>query len=148
MDGDTLMSDQLDLFREEKNKTKLSDSVECRECKKLKPLTVEYFPVERWNKNGDYTLSKLCQECEKKQSLIIRKLRKENIHKLTEDYRCPLCLRNKEEVNHAHTWALDHNHDTGKFRGWLCNRCNVGLRTVEITERTLKYLKGELIDNK
>lgn len=32
----------------------------------------------------------------------------------------PPCGKNK-------TLHLDHNHDTGKFRGWLCFDCNTGI---------------------
>jgi len=35
--------------------------------------------------------------------------------------RCELCSRIPK------TWHLDHCHATGKFRGWLCNRCNLSL---------------------
>jgi hypothetical protein len=40
---------------------------------------------------------------------------------------------------------LDHDHETGKFRGWLCNRCNRGLGyfgdTIEGLEMALRYLR-------
>ena len=40
---------------------------------------------------------------------------------------------------------LDHDHVTGKFRGWLCNRCNRGLGhfgdTIAGLERAIAYLK-------
>jgi hypothetical protein len=39
----------------------------------------------------------------------------------------------------------DHDHATGQFRGWLCNRCNTrlgGLDDPEWLERALNYLKG------
>lgn len=40
---------------------------------------------------------------------------------------------------------LDHQHDTGAFRGWLCSRCNRGLGmlgdTREGIERALAYLQ-------
>lgn len=43
--------------------------------------------------------------------------------------------------------ALDHCHATGKFRGWLCDSCNMGLGklgdTVDALERALAYLKRE-----
>lgn len=26
-----------------------------------------------------------------------------------------------------HAMHLDHCHETGKFRGWICNRCNLGI---------------------
>lgn len=42
--------------------------------------------------------------------------------------------------------VLDHDHATGKFRGWLCHTCNTGLGklgdTVEGLERALDYLRA------
>lgn len=43
------------------------------------------------------------------------------------------------------TLSLDHCHETGTFRGWLCSRCNLGIGklgdTVEAVEKALLYLK-------
>jgi hypothetical protein len=40
---------------------------------------------------------------------------------------------------------LDHDHTTGAFRGWLCNRCNLGLGhlgdTIASVEKALDYLR-------
>jgi len=39
---------------------------------------------------------------------------------------------------------LDHDHRTGKFRGWLCSRCNISLGgfgdSVEGLEKAIEYL--------
>lgn len=41
--------------------------------------------------------------------------------------------------------ALDHDHETKAFRGWLCNRCNTALGmlgdTLEALERVVAYLR-------
>lgn len=43
--------------------------------------------------------------------------------------------------------TLDHNHTTGKFRGWLCSNCNTALGLVKENAQTLqaliKYLNQE-----
>ena len=49
---------------------------------------------------------------------------------------------------HIDKLQLDHCHITGKFRGWLCYSCNLGLGklrdSVELLQRGIKYLKGEI----
>ena len=41
---------------------------------------------------------------------------------------------------------MDHNHDTGKFRGMLCNHCNRGLGnfkdSIKNLEQATLYLKN------
>lgn len=41
--------------------------------------------------------------------------------------------------------ALDHDHTTGKFRGWLCHGCNLGIGrlgdSAEGVQRALTYLR-------
>lgn len=54
---------------------------------------------------------------------------------------CELCLREMPPER----MHLDHDHVTGKFRGWLCRRCNMALGglgdTVTGVERALAYLR-------
>lgn len=49
------------------------------------------------------------------------------------------------KLDGGHGTHVDHCHDTGKFRGWLCNRCNRGLGffrdSVEGLECAIVYLK-------
>jgi len=43
--------------------------------------------------------------------------------------------------------ALDHDHVTGEFRGWLCSRCNTGIGslgdTVQDLQGAIEYLCGK-----
>lgn len=41
---------------------------------------------------------------------------------------------------------LDHDHETGMFRGWLCHRCNTGIGSLgdsaEGLENALRYVRS------
>jgi len=58
-----------------------------------------------------------------------------------QDYRCRICYGWITEA----TCHIDHDHETGFFRGLLCPQCNIGLGnfhdSIEFLERAIKYLE-------
>ena len=58
---------------------------------------------------------------------------------------CPAQCENCDRVFEKGKIHLDHCHDTGKFRGWLCNRCNLALGhlgdNVKGLKRAIAYLE-------
>lgn len=63
---------------------------------------------------------RFCRECDNKKRKLVIDLRK-NLEYPESNTKCPICkmVPNK--------YYLDHDWNTGKFRGWLCNKCNAGL---------------------
>lgn len=59
------------------------------------------------------------------------------------DGHCPICGRSDEEV----TMCLDHDHEAGEVRGWICKNCNLGLGRFrddpEALERAIQYVEGD-----
>lgn len=59
-----------------------------------------------------------------------------------QDYKCAACTI--ELQLERGKYATDHDHNTMKFRGILCNSCNVALGLVSdstfVLERLIKYL--------
>ena len=54
----------------------------------------------------------------------------ENIIK-KQNGRCPICNRKARSKNNFTTLSVDHDHNTGKVRGLICNRCNVCMGLVK-----------------
>lgn len=57
---------------------------------------------------------------------------------------CELCGRLPD--GGAHRLNIDHDHDTGMFRGWLCWGCNTAIGklgdTLDSVERAAKYMRN------
>ena len=54
---------------------------------------------------------------------------------------CEVCGRGPSGKKRIH---FDHDHTTGKFRGWLCHKCNVTLGLVEDSSKLLRKLASYL----
>ena len=110
---------------------------QCRVCNQLKHQS-DYALHSNIDRYGRKFLKSICRNCSNKDDKIVRELKKENGPAATHCYLC-----NKECKT-----TLDHCHETNVFRGWLCQSCNIGIGklkdSVEMLERAIKYLKGEL----
>ena len=88
-----------------------------------------------------------CQECvpDNKSRAIIQRYgmnRKEYLEFINKEAGgiCPICRKVKATV-------VDHSHENGRVRGFICQHCNVSLNLIEnkeALERAIKYLGGEL----
>lgn len=90
-----------------------------------------------------------CKECAKKQSKLVKKIKKSVVPPLS-DYQCPICKRTEQQarghnINNRKIWCADHDHTTERFRGWICHKCNLGLGnfsdSVERLKSAIEYLE-------
>ena len=108
----------------------------CRVCGELKNEK-EFNIHSQVDKYSRRVLNNSCRDCQHKKDRLLNKLKKENGPPATH---CQLCGKEGGIV-------LDHCHMTEKFRGWLCQSCNIGLGklkdSIEMLQKGIKYLKGE-----
>lgn len=107
----------------------------CKVCSQNKIITD--FGINNSFSNGRIVYKYICKNCKCIQSRICQKLHKMNT-KPTPGL-CPICLK------FTNKWVLDHDHDTNKFRGWLCNTCNVAIGKFNddpsVLKRAIQYLE-------
>ena len=122
----------------------------CNECRIEKIMTE--FSVNQYGKNNRILRRPVCIECYSKKKKINPKLRREYElmnprPQIGSSWECPICEVDKirEFKNDV---CLDHNHETGQIRGYLCGSCNASIgkfhEKIDRLERAIKWLKGEL----
>ena len=105
----------------------------CKECGEFRHYTD--FPLFSTVGAGR---KNTCKVCSKQQATVRRRLRRQNPPPSSPG-NCPSCGR------HTTKWVLDHCHDTDKFRGYICDSCNVAFGKFAddpiIMHRSLTWLQ-------
>lgn len=132
----------------------------CAVCSKTKPLSDFYR--DRRRSFGRARECKICKEVETRKRRAERpelfKLKrkraflKEKFDMTIEQWqqmfesqngRCGICRRAQTEYKRS--FAVDHDHASGKIRALLCDKCNTGLGqfrdSIKILEAATEYLK-------
>lgn len=121
---------------------------ECTKCRIIKPLDEFYIQP-----HGKYGRRAECAKCTAVRTVAYRERFPEKMRHWSRDSArkkrgfpdptrsipdfCEIC-GSGEKLD------LDHDHNDGKFRGWICRKCNLGIGalgdTIPCVDRVLKYL--------
>jgi RNase P subunit RPR2 len=120
----------------------------CNVCHRL--LDVNKFAKNQNAKNNRPVRRPSCRECRKKiDGVNISTGEKKKWVKQKPEYEpftCPICQKTTIPGVTSRI-VLDHNHNTGKIRGWICDSCNTGLGRfkddISLLERAILYLQRE-----
>jgi len=115
----------------------------CRKCGEEKPLTLEHFPPHKKTASG---FDSWCRPCRRSYRKLYRKVagvrpdQEPAVAVVRAIGECVICGDTQGLV-------VDHDHRTGRVRGALCQRCNMGLGhfrdNPELLELAAMYLRGE-----
>ena len=125
----------------------VKDSKQCIKCGEWKPSERFAFRSERNGKGTEQRND--CKDCQSKNGKIVRELKKHYPPPNPETYICPACDRSKEQLRgwrkKGSPFVLDHCHETGKFRNYICQYCNnsVGYanENPDILRKQAEYLE-------
>lgn len=115
----------------------------CTKCNQEKSIAL--FRLRGEGKSYGKHHYQHCRECEKSIAKVTREAKKEcTIPKPTH---CDMCGRIEDIENQKNSRIVfDHDHITGKFRGWICDSCNRGLSNlgdnIEGLQKGIIYLNG------
>ena len=108
----------------------------CKICSLEKPIT-------RFYKVGVHSRDSRCMACHNESRAWRKKERKKYEHLDTGSCHC--CGRKSDSLH------FDHDHNTEKYRGFLCHFCNTGIGklgdNIEGVTRALRYLERHEEEN-
>lgn len=138
---------QLDLFKDETEDVAEEAWTKCCSiCGERYPETEEYFykSVLRQDKHGNtkqYYDSR-CISCHNKGTRVVHHLKKKHGHKAKGS--CDCCGKDASELRGGILY-LDHCHETGEYRGHICDSCNKAIGLLGDTstgvQKALEYLQ-------
>jgi hypothetical protein len=131
------------------------DTKSCTRCKEEKPKNLTHFPPHNKKKDGLDSWCRVCRatyRSEINRGKFRGQLSDDEVRNLKKQTECDICgkedrggSKNNKHIGKINSLVMDHNHDTGKFRGMLCNFCNRGLGNffdnIENLEKAILYLK-------
>ena len=123
----------------------------CNVCHRLLPT--DQFPYNQNGRNNRRVRRPSCYSCRRdidgKKMSSAEKRRWEPSRPNLEFFKCPICGKNTVPGLTSKV-VIDHDHDTGVGRAWICDSCNTGLGRykddVEILKQAIKYLEGHQKD--
>lgn len=132
------------------------DTKVCTRCKEEKPKDKINFPIHNKKTDG---LDSWCRKCravyrsEINRGKFRGQLTDEEVKNLKKQTKCDICggidtagSKQNKYLGKQYSLVMDHNHQTGKFRGMLCNHCNRGLGNfkdnINYLKLAIEYLKN------
>jgi hypothetical protein len=116
----------------------------CNVCHILKPI--EEFDINQ-NAVAGKTRRPTCKDCRKGiDGVALKTSEKKRMEAIKPEvfFVCPICKKASIPGVTANL-VIDHNHETGTAREWICDSCNTGLGrfkdNIELMQEIIKYLK-------
>jgi hypothetical protein len=116
----------------------------CNVCHILKPI--EEFDINQ-NAVAGKTRRPTCKDCRKEiDGVALKASEKKRMDAIKPEvfFVCPICKK-ASIPNVTANLVIDHDHETGNAREWICDSCNTGLGrfkdNIALIQETIKYLK-------
>jgi len=121
----------------------------CNVCHILKE-DYKDFDINQTDAQGRKTTRPTCTECRKDiDGVPLKASEKKRMSEIKPEkfFICPICKKSSIPYITANL-VIDHNHETGNAREWICDSCNTGLGrfkdNIELMQEAIKYLKKHL----
>lgn len=118
----------------------------CNVCHILKEEFID-FDINQTDAKGRKTTRPTCTDCRKSiDGVHLKTSEKRRMLEIQPQkfFVCPICKKSSIPFITANL-VIDHNHENGNAREWICDSCNTGLGRfkddIALMEEAIKYLK-------